>query len=189
LLQTSILDQLSGDLCDAVTIRSDSHSLLQRLYNANLFLVPLDDEQHWYRYHQLFADMLRDLQNARQLVSTPDLHQRASSWYARAVTGERGAFVSQAIQHSLMVGDYVMAVQLIESHARDMLMQWHLKTVEGWMQSIPAEWCALSPRANLAFARMHLMRGDHAQAAPYLERLGTLFSSPQAGSFDPRLVA
>ena len=63
LLQTSILDRLSGDLCNAVTGRSDSHLLLEQLFNANLFLIPLDDERQWYRYHHLFADLLRSLQD------------------------------------------------------------------------------------------------------------------------------
>ncbi len=167
LLQTSILDRLSSDLCNAVTGRSDSRSLLEHLYNANLFLDPLDEEQRWYRYHPLFADMLHDLLNARQEDSIPDLHRRASHWYAGEGMGEGGTFVSQAIQHALKAGDYAMAVQLIESHAMDMLMQWHVKTVEGWMQSIPAEWCRQSPRANLTFAWMQLIHGNPAQAAPF----------------------
>jgi LuxR family maltose regulon positive regulatory protein len=83
LLQTSILNRLSGDLCNAVTGRTDGHSLLERLFNANLFLIPLDDEQRWYRYHHLFADLLRDLQNTRQKDETAELHQRASRWYAQ----------------------------------------------------------------------------------------------------------
>jgi LuxR family maltose regulon positive regulatory protein len=84
LLQTSILDRLNGDLCNAVTGRTDSHSLLEQLLNANLFLIPLDDEGHWYRYHQLFADLLRNLQNTRQKDETAELHRRASQWYAQA---------------------------------------------------------------------------------------------------------
>ncbi len=184
LLQTSILDRLSGDLCNAVTGRADSHSLLERLYSANLFLIPLDDEQHWYRYHQLFSDLLRDRQDTLQKEKVAELHQRASRWYARA------GMVSEAIQHAVAGKDYATAVHWIESHAMDMLMQWHVKTVDGWMQSIPPEWCAQSPRANLAFAWMHLMRGNPAQAFPYLERLEAMFAAnPQTGQEDPTLEA
>ncbi|MCK4975506.1 MAG: hypothetical protein KAS36_01085, partial [Anaerolineales bacterium] len=187
LLQTSILERLSGDLCNAVTGRTDSRTMLERLFNANLFLIPLDDEGQWYRYHQLFADLLHDRQETLQVANTAGLHQRASHWYAQE------GMVSEAIQHALAAGDYAMAVNLIESHAMDMLMQWHLKTVEGWMRSIPTDWCAASPRANLAFAWMYLMRGNPAQAAPYLERLCTLFSGPQNGAqtgvTDPSLEA
>ena len=78
LLQTSILDKLNGDLCDTVIGRSDSRALLERLLNANLFLIPLDDEQQWYRYHHLFADLLRDLSSIRLKDKTAELHQRAS---------------------------------------------------------------------------------------------------------------
>jgi LuxR family maltose regulon positive regulatory protein len=173
LLQTSILDKLSGDLCNQVTGRTDSHVLLERLFNANLFLIPLDEEGLWYRYHQLFVDLLRDRQERLMEADSAELHRRASHWYAG------NGRISEAIQHALAARDYGVAVQWIEKHAMDMLMQWHVKTVEGWMQSIPADWVAQSPRANLSFAWMHLMRANHEQAFPYLERLQTLFADPQ----------
>ncbi len=187
LLQTSILERLNGDLCDAVTGRTDSHMLLEELLNANLFLIPLDEEGHWYRYHQLFADLLLDLQERHQRENTAERHQRASGWYRQA------GMIREAIHHTLAAGDYASAVHLIEVHAMDMLMQWHVKTVDGWLRAIPAVWAAQSPRANLAFAWMYLMRADHARAIPYLERLGTMFADPQKGAQiaqeDPALEA
>jgi len=78
LLQTSILDRLSGGVCDAVTDSSGSHALLEELCNANLFLVPLDDDQHWYRYHHLFADLLRTRLNQSPKDKEAELHRRAS---------------------------------------------------------------------------------------------------------------
>jgi LuxR family maltose regulon positive regulatory protein len=183
LLQTSILDRLNGDVCDAVTGRSDSRAMLEHLYHANLFLVPLDDDGQWYRYHQLFADLLRDRQNVLLKGDAAERHRRASRWYAAANR------ISEAIQHALAAADYSAAIHLIESHAMDMLMQWHVKTVDGWMKSIPPEWCAESPRANLAFAWLYLMRGTPQQAFPYLNRLGELFMDPQAGKDDPSLEA
>ena len=179
LLQTSVLDRLSGDLCNAVTGRTDGHALLERLLSANLFLIPLDDEQRWYRYHHLFADLLRDLQNALQKDKTAELHQRASQWYAQAGMGERGPFVSEAIQHALAAADYAMAVHLVESHAMGMILRGYVKTVEGWMQAIPPESGSQSPKANMAFAWMHLLHGTLAQASPYLERAQAAFSGPQ----------
>ncbi len=170
LLQTSILDQLNGDLCNAVTGRSDCHALLERLFNANLFLSPLDDHQQWYRYHHLFADLLRDRQNALQKDRTAELHRRASYWYAQA-GGEREAFVSQAVQHALAAEDYAMAVQLLESHATGMVMQGYAKTVDGWLQTIPQEWRSQGAKTNLAFAWMHGLRGNYSQAFTYLERV------------------
>jgi LuxR family maltose regulon positive regulatory protein len=181
LLQTAILDKLNGDLCDAVTGRSDSRLLLERLLRANLFLIPLDDEQQWYRYHHLFADLLRDLQSVRRKDKIAELHQRASRWYAQA-SAERGMFVSEAIQHALTAEDYEMAVDLLETHAMEMIMQGYAKTMNGWVQAIPAEWATQSPRTNLAFAWMHLLRGAYAQASPYLERLQAVFADSQGES-------
>ena len=183
LLQTSILERLNGDLCEAVTGRADSRLVLERLYAANLFLSPLDDEGHWYRYHRLFADLLRDRQAALMKSDLPDGHRRASRWYAAA------GMIDEAIRHALAAADYELAVSLIENHAMDMLMQWHVKTVDGWMQAIPPEWCARSPRANLAFAWLMLMRGSPEKAAPYLARLGGQFDASGQESMEPSLRA
>jgi LuxR family maltose regulon positive regulatory protein len=183
LLQTAILERLSGGLCDAVAGRKDSKQLLRHLYHANLFLIPLDDEGNWYRYHQLFADLLRDQQATNYPKDTLKLNKRASAWYLQA------GFISEAIDHALAAEDYSTAIRLIESHAMDMLMQWHLKTVDGWMASIPMEWIAQNPQANIVFAWMHLMRPDYPQASPYLERLQIMFSDPEFGTDDPALLA
>ena len=108
LLQTSILDRLSGPLCDAVTGQDDGRAMLEALERDNLFVVPLDDRRHWYRYHHLFADVLR----ARLLDEQPDrvpvLHQRASEWYER--NGQR----SDAIRHALAAEDFERAADLVE---------------------------------------------------------------------------
>ncbi len=169
LLQTSILDKLTGDLCDAVTGRSDSRALLEQLYNTNLFLVSLDDEQQWYRYYHLFRDTL-------QKDQAPELHQRASRWYAASGMG------SEAIEHALAAEDYAMAVDLLETHAMNLIMQGYVKTVNGWVEKIPPEWDSHSPRTNLAYAWMHSLRGAYAQAAPYLERLQTILASAEDSS-------
>jgi LuxR family maltose regulon positive regulatory protein len=183
LQQTSILDRLCGDLCNAVTGRKDSHALLERLFNANLFLIPLDDSRHWYRYHQLFADLLRDRQSVLGNNDSVVMHQRASQWFTAQ------GMISEAIQHALVAADYAAAIRLIESHAMDMLMQWHVKTVDSWMKAIPAEWIAQSARANLAFAWLHLSRRDHERAMPYIKRSGELFSDPKSREGDPSLEA
>ncbi|MFP4346322.1 MAG: LuxR C-terminal-related transcriptional regulator [Anaerolineales bacterium] len=195
LLQTSILERLSAPLCDAVTQRSDSAALLEQLFAANLFLIPLDDEGQWYRYHQLFADLLRDLQSTLPGGEKEELHRRAGRWYACMTDneeqhlGDREAFVDAAIRHALAAGDETLAVQLIEKHALKMLLQWQVRTVEGWIQALPAEWRMHSPQANLALVWINLMRGEPAGAAPYLEQLEAIFSDPGAGEDDPALLA
>ncbi len=190
MLETSILDRLSGDVCSAVTGRADSAFLLEQLWTANLFLVPLDDEQRWYRYHHLFADLLRSRQRVLQGEKTAELNRRASRWFAQACTenagmkltiSERAAMASRAIEHALAAADYTAAVQLIENHAMEIINQWYAKAVEAWMKALPPEWSAQSPKINLAFARMNLIHGDVAQASAYLERLQALFSNSQAG--------
>ena len=171
LLQTAVLDKLHGELCEAVTGRSDGRSLLERLFRANLFLVPLDDEGQWYRYHHLFADLLRDRQSVLLGEETAVLHQRASRWYAQE------NMINEAIQHALAAADYAQAVELLENHAMRLIMQGYVKTVNGWVETIPQQWQSQSPRTNLAFAWMHLLRGAYSQADPYLERLESAFSS------------
>jgi len=182
LLRTSILDKLNGDLCNTLTGRSDSAVLLDQLYDSNLFLISLDDEQRWYRYHHLFAEMLRSRQKALLKEETADLHRRASRWYSEASQpslhlGERTTFASEAIQHAISAEDYATAVKLIESHALVMLMQWHSKTVSEWIQSIPPQWSLQSPKVNLTFAWMHLLHGSFLEVSPYLERLQVIFSN------------
>src|SRR5450759_3256749 len=100
LLQTSILGRLSGPLCDAVTGRGGGKAMLEALDRGNLFLVPLDDRRRWYRYHQLFADVLRAHLLDEQPDGVPDLHRRASEWYEQ--NGER----SEAIRHAMAGGDF-----------------------------------------------------------------------------------
>jgi LuxR family maltose regulon positive regulatory protein len=175
LLQTSILDRLNGDLCNAVCGRSDSRALLEQLLTANLFLIPLDDERQWYRYHHLFADLLRELQNTLQKEITTELHLRASRWYAQA------GMTNEAIQHALAAEDYAMAVDLLERHATDMIMQGYAKTVDGWFRALPAEWSSRSPRTNLAFAWAILLRGAYSQALEYLARLRAIWIDPPVG--------
>jgi LuxR family transcriptional regulator, maltose regulon positive regulatory protein len=171
LLETSILERLNGDLCNAATGRTDSHRVLERLLAANLFLIPLDDEQHWYRYHHLFADLLRNFQHSQQGPRAEQLHQRASLWYASA------GMANEAVQHALAASDFQLVVALIEQHAVELLMQGHAKTLEGCLQALPSEWAMHNPRANLAFAWMHLMRGSFAQVIPSIHRLQAIFAN------------
>ncbi len=184
LVQTSMLERLSGGLCDALTGRADGRETLERLYHANLFLVPLDDEGRWYRYHQLFAEMLADRRKSFPAEITAGFHRRASEWYARE------GMAGEAVRHALAAGDYAAAVIQIETHAMDMLMQWHVKTVDGWMRAIPAGWSARSIRANLAFAWIHMIRGEPLKAAPHLAQLQALFAESQPAELeDPSLNA
>lgn len=181
LLQTAILDRLSGPLCDAVTGRADSAARLEGLLAGNLFLIPLDDERQWYRYHHLFGDLLRNLQHARDRKQALMLHHRASDWYAQA------GLPGEAIRHALAAEDADLALELLETHATGLILQGYLHTVEGWLQAIPPAQRLNSPRTNLAFVWVYLIRGEIGRAGPYLERLAALFADPSAAAGDPAL--
>jgi LuxR family maltose regulon positive regulatory protein len=113
LLQTSILARLNGSLCDAVTGQDGGRVMLEALDRGNLFLVPLDDRRRWYRYHHLFADVLRTRLLDEQPDRVPDLHRRASAWYAQH--GEPAV----AIHHALAAGDFERAGGDVTRLARD----------------------------------------------------------------------
>jgi LuxR family maltose regulon positive regulatory protein len=131
LLNTCILDQLSGPLCDAVTLRSESQAILSQLDRANLFLIPLDDARKWYRYHRLFADLLRGYLSDQQPHQVRELHCRASLWY------EQNGFVSQAIEHALDAQDMERAADLVEQAALNILLRNEMTTVGNWLKALP----------------------------------------------------
>jgi LuxR family maltose regulon positive regulatory protein len=124
LLLTPILERMVALLCNAVTGREDSQAILDRLEAANLFLIPPDDERRWYRYHHLFADLLR--QRLRRTIpdQVPNLHRRASGWYTRH------GFQTEAVHHALAGGDVERAADLIESSGLSLMGQGAFATVE-----------------------------------------------------------
>src|SRR5215217_6461518 len=111
LLETSIADHLSGALCDALTGRSDGQEMLERLEKDNLFVVALDDERGWYRYHHLFADFLRGRLRRESPERISGSHLRAAAWY------EREGWAPEAVEHALAAGEDEWAARLIEQHA------------------------------------------------------------------------
>lgn len=132
LLETSILNDLCGPLCEAVTGREAAgQAMLEALDRANLFLVPLDDRRTWYRYHHLFSDLLRQrLQSLRQ-GSVSALHRRASAWFAENGQPE------EAIRHAFSAGEYDRAAGLIERTADTSLMHGELLTFLRWVEQLP----------------------------------------------------
>jgi len=183
LLQTSILERLNGSLCETVSGRPDSQAMLRDLYQANLFLLPLDNEGQWFRYHQLFADLLKArLQQSLPVEAIAGLHQRAAAWY------EQAGMMNEAIAHTLAAGDYVHAVQLVEKIALPMILNAYFKTVEEWLRAIPPDYLKENPRIDMAFAWMHLMRRNLDQAGPHLQRLERIFSGVNQNEIEPSLL-
>ena len=169
LLQTSILERFSGDLCDALTLRKDSKTLLAELYRANLFLIPLDEEHKWYRYHHLFASLLAELREARETEQNIILHQRAGRWYRKA------GMIPDAIQHTLKGQDYMSTAEMLEEHAAEMILQGYARTVDSWLQAIPPEWRSESPKTGLAFAWAYLLQGDYSRIETQIRELEKFF--------------
>jgi LuxR family maltose regulon positive regulatory protein len=162
LQDTSILVRLSGDLCDAVAGRSDSAELLERLLAANLFIVPLDDEGRWYRYHHLFADLLQHKLRRERPGCLPELHRRASLWH------ESQDMPAASIEHALAAGDQARAVALLEKYRWRLLTQGHSRALLKWVQSLPEALRNSSPKLNTALVWGQILHGDYRQTGPYL---------------------
>ena len=154
LLQTSILDRLSGPLCDSVTGQDGSKAKLAALERGNLFLVPLDDRRQWYRYHQLFADVLHARLRDEQPDDVPDLHRRASAWY------EQNDEPSEAISHALAAGDFERAADLVELAIPAMLRSRQEAAVLGWLELLPDEVVRVRPVLSVGFAGALLAGGE-----------------------------
>jgi len=152
LLETSVLERLSGELCDAVTGRSDSQAMLERVERANLFLAPLDEVRGWWRYHQLFADLLRARLVQEQPERVPGLHRNAAAW------SEAHGLADDAIRHALGAGDAAWAARLIEQHADALIyLRGEGPTVQRWLAALPAELTGSRPRLLLAQTRLALV--------------------------------
>ncbi len=143
LLRTSILERMSGPLCDAVTSLltpplpgegqevGSSQTMLEYLDHANLFVFSLDDHQRWYRYHRLFADLLQKRLYQMHADLVPTLHRRASEWH------EQNGYLAEAINHALSAGDLERATRLVEQMAEATLMRSEIVTFLNWVDQLP----------------------------------------------------
>jgi LuxR family maltose regulon positive regulatory protein len=146
LLETSVLERLSGDLCDAVTGRAGSQAMLAGIERAGLFLVPLDEVRGWWRYHHLFADLLRARLQAEQPSRIQALHRAAASWC------EAHDLADDAVRHALAAGDSAWAAWLIEQHVEELLGRSEGVTLRRWLSALPAKAVRDRPRLCLAQA-------------------------------------
>ena len=153
LLETSILERLSGSLCDAVTDRTGSQALLEQVERAGLFLVPLDEARGWWRYHHLFADLLR-ARLEQQSERATELHRNAAGWY------EQHGLADDAVRHAVAAGDTAWAARLIEQHF-DMgyYLRGEAATIQRWLSALPDDLVRSRPRLLLAQAQMAAASG------------------------------
>jgi LuxR family transcriptional regulator, maltose regulon positive regulatory protein len=131
LLETSVLERLSGPLCDAVRGRAGSQRLLEQAERANLFLQPLDDERRWWRYHTLFADLLRARLQQQQPERVPELHRAAAGWF------EANGLAEEAVRHALAAGEVARVARLIERHFPALLWVSRDSTLNQWLAELP----------------------------------------------------
>jgi LuxR family maltose regulon positive regulatory protein len=153
LLQTAVLDRMTGALCDAVTGQRDSHGRLEALERGNFFVVPLDDNRHWYRYHHLFAEVLRTYLAEEQPEEIATLHRRASEWFHSA-----GA-PADAIRHALLAHDFERAAELVELAAPAMHRARTEATALGWFRALPDDVFRRRPVLSAFYAATLLVSG------------------------------
>lgn len=158
MLRTSVLDRLSGPLCDAVSLEPSSsgrggQEILEFLERNNLFLVPLDDDRRWFRYHQLFAELLRYLLERGDPDKIRQLTLRAAAWC------EHNGMVAEAIKYLSRVGAMDQVARLVEEHSSDMLTNGRIATLSHWMEMVPEEFMHSHPRLALVWCLTDLHHG------------------------------
>ncbi|SBS71761.1 serine/threonine-protein kinase [uncultured Microbacterium sp.] len=154
LLQTSILTRMNAALADAVSGRPDGQAMLEALDRANLFLIPLDERRRWFRYHHLFAEVLQARLADERPNDVPDLHRRASAWYAEHDE------LDAAIHHALTAPDPDLAGRLIETSLPAMARDRREAALRDWMEALPPEIFRARPVLSLGYAGSLLSTGE-----------------------------
>jgi len=170
LLRTSILERMCAPLCAAVVDAGgvDSQEMLALLERANLFLVPLDNERRWYRYHHLFGDLLRQrlpksLTESGESLTVAALHRRASQWY------EASNLLLEAFQHAVAAADIDRAAFLVEGNGMPLHFRGAVKPVLDWLTALPAHELDAHPNLWIAYASALLFVGQLARIEPMLK--------------------
>jgi len=172
LLHTSILERLCGSLCDAILLNpsASGQETLEYLERANLFIVPLDNERRWYRYHHLFGDLLRQRLQRSSTLSTgkdkggvDELHRRASKWH------EHNGSAADAIRHALAAEDFARAANLIELAFPAMSRERQFATLLGWLKLLPDEVVRVRPVLCYGYAFSSMSCGENESVEPRLQ--------------------
>ena len=182
LLETSVLDRLSGELCDAVTGRTGSQALLEQVERAGLFLVPLDEVRGWWRYHHLFADLLRARLQAERPGQVAQLHRNAAGWY------EEHGLADEAIRHAVAAGEMTSAARLIERHFDAAHSQrGEAATIQRWLAPLPAELVRSRPRLLLAQAVPAATSGHLEEAEQLIDAAELASAGTDADPLEPTI--
>jgi LuxR family transcriptional regulator, maltose regulon positive regulatory protein len=163
LLESSVLERLSGPLSQAVTGRADSQQLLEAIERANLFLVPLDEVRGWWRYHHLFADLLRARLQETRPERLPALHHNAAAWC------QQHGLADDAVRHALAAGEVDWAARLVEEHLQARFQRSEGVTVNRWLGALPAELVNSRPPLLVARAVWAIVGGRVEEVEPLLQ--------------------
>jgi LuxR family maltose regulon positive regulatory protein len=173
LLQTAILERLEGSLCKAVIgeqgAETSGQAMLEQLEQANLFLVPLDDERRWYRYHQLFAEALRHRLQRKHPALVPELHCRASAWY------EQHGLRHEAVHHALAASDFARAARLIEQAFTALVRRGEIATLQRWVAALPDELIRCSIELSILQGWLLFVSGKYHAAERHLQGIERRF--------------
>jgi LuxR family maltose regulon positive regulatory protein len=162
LLHTSILGRLSGELGEAVTGEPGGQAMLERLERANLFVVPLDGNRRWYRYHHLFGEALRHHLQVAVPAAVPGLHARAATWF------EQQGLMAESVEHSLTGGDWPAAMRRLEPLVIGLTDRGERATIDRWIMTLPEQALVTNPRISVSRAWTLFFAGEIDAA----ERLG-----------------
>jgi len=163
LLETSILNYFTSSLCNAVTENDDSQEILAQIEASNLFLVPLDDERKWYRYHHLFADLLRSQLLHSQQERISELHLKASRWF------EQEGIIDEAIYHAVNAKDFERAADLAESVAFSMFMKSQCLMIIDWLEKLPGTLIESRPWLCLSGALANQYTGQYDAVESFIQ--------------------
>jgi LuxR family maltose regulon positive regulatory protein len=174
LLQTAILSRMNAAICDALTGLTNGQETLEYLEQANLFIIPLDEERQWYRYHHLFSDLL--VQRLKQLYGNriPELHLRASRWL------QANGQLDAAVEHALRAGDYEQVSSLVEDRADDLWMHGEHYKLRRWLEQTPDDFIRTKPLLSISQGYYLHSAGHHQAGDEYLQAAEFLFDPPDS---------
>ncbi|HYX59668.1 MAG TPA: LuxR C-terminal-related transcriptional regulator, partial [Streptosporangiaceae bacterium] len=182
LLETSVLERLSGELCDAVTGRPGCQALLEEAERAGLFVVPLDEVRGWWRYHHLFADLLRARLQTEQPDGAARLHRNAAAWYAERELAD------DAIRHAVAAGEMTWAARLIERHFDTVYsLRGEAATIYRWLSALPEDLIESRPRLLLAQAQLAAASGRLDAVEPLLDAAEHAAAAAAEEPFEPTI--
>lgn len=166
LLCTALLDRFCASLCDAVMEIDTSQTLLEHLERANIFIIPLDEQRHWYRYHHLFAEMLRSRLTQTYGNELCDLHQRASRWY------NEQRYVHEVVSHALQANAWEQAADLVEHAARSYSWRdFQTRQLLPWLKQLPSQVVQMRPYLAVTYAQANIASTSLQESELWLQKI------------------